>query len=270
MKLKDYIFTLGLRPRPRVYGHEIIELDLPRDGRLQFAQWLHPHNGLYHLRQEQVDVLRRWLSPGDCAIDIGAHGGDTALPLALAVGPTGTVLALEPNPYLFPVLERNAGLNRDRTHIVPLPFAATPDDGDVEFEYSDAGFCNGGRHEGISRWRHGHAFRLTVQGRNLERYLAAEQADLVPRLRYLKVDTEGYDHAVLASLQGLLQRQRPVVRAEVLRHLPPDRRQAFFDFLAGLGYVVHRMASDCDYPGTPLRPADLREDVTFDIFCVPR
>ena len=34
---------------------------------------------------------------------IGAHIGDTTLPIALAAGKKGFVLALEPNPYVFHV-----------------------------------------------------------------------------------------------------------------------------------------------------------------------
>ena len=52
--------------------------------------------------------------PGDAAIDIGAHTGDTALPVALAVGPQGAVFALEPNPFTYKVLIANAGLNREK------------------------------------------------------------------------------------------------------------------------------------------------------------
>jgi len=66
-------------------------------------------------------------------------------------------------------------------------FAATPEDGQFAFEYSDSGFCNGGRHEGISKWRHGHAFPLTVQGRNLPSYLSDQHPQLLPKLAYIKV-----------------------------------------------------------------------------------
>src|SRR6185295_7687850 len=109
-----------------------------------------------------IGALHGFLQPGDIAIDIGAHTGDSTLPMALAVGPAGTVFALGPNPYVFKVLEKNAGLNPSATHIVPLMFAAMPEDGEFEFEYSDEGYCNGGFHQGISRWTHGHFSKLRV------------------------------------------------------------------------------------------------------------
>src|SRR6185295_1168111 len=135
--------------------------------------------------QASLEALRSFLRAGDVAIDIGAHTGDSTIPIALAVGPRGSVLALEPNPYVFKVLAVNAGLNPASTHIVPLMFAAMPEDGEFEFEYSDSGYCNGGFHQGISRWTHGHFSKLRVAGRNLPVYLRAHAPDALPKLRYV-------------------------------------------------------------------------------------
>jgi FkbM family methyltransferase len=143
--------------------------------------------------------------------------------MALAVGPSGAVLALEPNPYVFPVLEENSRLNSSKTHIVPLMFAATPEDAELDFEYSDSGFCNGGLHEGISRWKHGHAFTLRVRGRNLAAVLAREYADLLPRIRYIKVDAEGYDATVLSTLTSC---DRPDASVSARRSLQSHKRAA--------------------------------------------
>ena len=55
--------------------------------------------------------------------------------MALAVGPQGCVLALEPNPHVFEVLKKNADLNAAKPAIVPLMFAATEESGDFAFEY---------------------------------------------------------------------------------------------------------------------------------------
>ena len=112
MKVRELIHLLGWKPKRRVYGHEVRAFDLASDGRVDYAQWLHPGETPKEVRQDVVDHLRTFLRPGDVAIDIGAHTGDSTIPIALAVGPAGRVLALEPNPYVFPVLERNAGLNR--------------------------------------------------------------------------------------------------------------------------------------------------------------
>jgi len=269
MKAKEIFYLLGLRPKPRTYGYEIRSHQLARDGEIAFAHWLHPSQKLQPLSQEAVDELRRYLNPGDVALDIGAHCGDSTLPMALAVGPTGVVLALEPNPYVFPTLEKTAQLNSSRMHIVPLEFAATPGDGEVEFEYSDSGFCNGGRHEGISRWKHAHAFKLKVQGRNLAAVLERDYAELAPRVRYIKVDAEGYDRVVLSTLTGLLARARPYIRAEVFKGTDGEQRAELFKLLEGCGYAVHKLESEKKYRGARLGISDVTRWTHFDVFCMP-
>lgn len=269
MKLKEVLYALGLKPPPVEFPVEIQTFSLERDGEVQLARWLHPRERPKSISQAQVDALRQFLRPGDMAVDIGAHTGDTTVPIALAVGPAGLVLALEPNPYVFKVLEVNAQLNPGKTRIRPLPFAATAEDGVFEFEYSDAGFCNGGLHLGISRWKHGHFFKLQVQGRNLLAFLRREFPGELARLRYVKIDTEGYDRVVAASLAELLKTHRPYLRTEIYKHLPAAERRAYFAELRRLGYRVHKYESDAQPMGPELTEAELTRWPHFDLWAVP-
>jgi FkbM family methyltransferase len=269
MKLSSLPHLLGLRPGPRTYGHEIRVFDLAKDGRVEYAQWKHPRETPKVITQESVDELRRFLKPGDAALDIGAHTGDSTIPMALAAGPTGCVLALEPNPFVFPVLERNAALNPDKTHIVPLMFAATPEDGPCTFEYSDRGYCNGGRHDGISRWRHGHAFPLAVQGRNLEAYLRAVHPDLLPKITFIKVDAEGYDLAILGTLARLIDQRRPYIKAEVYSHADRTQRENLLRFFSERRYVLEKVESEAHYRGQAISEIDLTRWRHFDVFGTP-
>lgn len=269
MKLRELAGLAGWRPRPRTYGVEIRRFDLPIDGPIHYAQWLHPGESPKTIRQDVVDHLRQFIRPGDVVIDVGAHSGDSTVPLALAAGPGGCVLALEPNPFVFPVLETNAGLNMDRTTIVPLNFAATAMAGLVTFEYSDAGYCNGGRHEGISRWRHGHAFPLTVRGEHLPTWLVANRPELIDRIRFIKVDAEGYDLAVLESMAGFIDRLRPFVRAEVYRHTAREQGEALLGFFMSRGYDVRRVVDETHYLGESVTPADAMRWRHFDVFAAP-
>jgi FkbM family methyltransferase len=270
LKLKHLPYLLGRKPVPQKFGYKTLSFDLPKDGAVQYAQWLHPRSYHKPILQETVDALRTFLRPDDVAIDIGAHAGDFTVPMALAVGPQGCVLAFEPNSYVYPVLEANAALNREKTHIIPMMYAATPEDGEMEFEYSDSGFCNGGRHDGMSKWLHGHVFRLAVQGRNLEKLLRANYAELLPRLRYLKVDAEGYDLTVLRSLENLIRDFRPFINAEVFKWSTREMRLDLLEFLTGHGYTVRRVADDSNYHGELLTARDLMRWRHYDIFCIPK
>ena len=269
MKLKELPYLLGLQPGPRTYGQKIKQFDLPSDGIVEYAQWLHPQETEKQITQQSVDELRKFLSPGDVAIDIGAHTGDSTVPIALAVGRTGCVFALEPNRYVFPVLNKNATLNAAKTNIIPLMFAATPEDAEMDFQYSDAGYCNGGRFEGLSKWLHGHAFKLAVQGKNLPSFLKQNYPQLVPAIRYIKIDTEGYEPVVLQSLSDLLWQCKPFLKLEVYGKLDEQRRRALYRALSAYGYKIHKIAGDGDYFGEVLEPEDLSKWRHFDIFCAP-
>jgi FkbM family methyltransferase len=269
VKLKELPYFLGLQPGPKTYAHKLKKFDLPRDGIIWYAQWLHPHETEKEITQQSVDELRNFLSPGDVAIDIGAHTGDSTVPIALAVGKTGCVFALEPNRYVFPVLKKNADLNTAKTNIVPLMFAATPEDAELQFQYSDSGYCNGGRFEGMSKWLHGHAFKLAVEGKNLHAFLKATYTELIPRIRYIKIDTEGYESVVIQSLSDLISQCKPFMKVEVYRKLDDPQRRALYRSIAAYGYAIHKIAESGSYCGEILTEQDLSKWRHFDIFCAP-
>lgn len=269
MKLKDIFFLLGLKPNPREYGFTVRSFELAREGRIDYAQWLHPSETPKEMTQAAVDELRTFLSPGDVAIDIGAHTGDTAIPMALAVGPAGCVIALEPNRYVFPVLRKNSELNRVKTNIVPLMLAAAARDGDMVFEYSDSGYCNGGLHEGMSKWTHGHAFELKVTGRDLDNLMRTEFGELLPRIRYIKVDAEGYDCTIIKAIGRIISECRPFIKAEVYKKTGNSERAELFNTIRNHGYVIHKVESDTRFRGEIINTGNLMKWRHYDIFCVP-
>jgi FkbM family methyltransferase len=251
------------------YGYEVHEFDLPYDGLVEYAQWLHPYDVPKFITQPAVDAIRQFVSPGDFVIDVGAHSGDTTVPMALAAGQGGCTLALEPNPYVFKVLDANATLNQDKTNIAPFCCAATQTDGNFVFHYSDAGFCNGG-FRSQQRWRfYRRKHALTIQGRNLLDMLQTDFADWLPKLSYIKVDAEGYDRAILESILPIIRQRRPVIRTEVYRKLLARERQELFDLLADACYRIHRFQDDTRPIGELLTRNDLTREKHFDVLALP-
>jgi FkbM family methyltransferase len=188
--------------------------------------------------------------------------------MALAVGPTGAVFAVEPNRYVFKVLLANAALNRTKTNIYPLMVAATLEDGEYEFQYSDPGFCNGGKHDTVSARKHAHFFSLPVTGRNLTDLLRREFPQYVDRIQFLKIDTEGYDRSVAGSVKPILEANRPYVRSEIFKLVDRQERKGYYDDLRQLGYRVHKLNSEEDYIGRELARSDMTSWPHFDIFAV--
>ncbi len=270
MKLKEALYFLGLKPKTQIYGFKINKFELSSEGAVSYAQWLHPRESKKIIQQDAVDELKKFLAPGDAAIDIGAHTGDSTIPIALAVGKTGCVFALEPNRYVFPILKQNSELNRDKTNIAPLMFAATETNGKFEFNYSDAGYCNGGFHENINRVRHAHAFSLKVEGKNLLNYLEAEHPESIQKIRFIKVDAEGYDYTILKTVEKLIRAQKPFIKAEVHKLTTLAAREEFYQFLTDYGYEIFLVEEENNLRGKLLKKEHLAGKKHFDIFCVPK
>jgi FkbM family methyltransferase len=221
------------------YGYEITKFRLSDGEEIHYAQWLHPFETRKIISDSKINFYKKLVQPGDFAIDVGAHTGDTTVPMAVAAGREGVVLALEPNPYVFKILEANAGLNRNRTNIVPLCFAATEKKGDFVFNYSDASFNNGGFLTKIRNQHHGHNYTLTVKGVNLKEYLEQNFCDNLARLALIKVDAEGYDRFILQTISGILQKYKPYILLECYKRLTPDERAELYTIAASTGYDLY-------------------------------
>ena len=254
------------------YGYRVKEFDLETEGKIEYAQWLHPYEQPKVITQSMVNFFRNYSKKGGLAIDIGAHTGDTTLPMALAIGPEGTILALEPNPHVYTILQKNSELNKSKTRIIPLCFAATDHDGEFEFNYSDASFCNGGFFQSLKNQKHGHSHILKVKGKNLENYLRKEYVSLLPGLSIIKIDAEGYDKEIIKSLKDLIKEFRPVIISECNKNLTAEERADLFNVLSGLNYTVKKLEgfTDTAKPSDIDHPDGMMKWQHFDLVATPR
>jgi FkbM family methyltransferase len=72
---------------------------------------------------EIIAVLTSLLNPGDIVLDVGANMGIHTMFFARAVGPDGTVIAVEPDPINLEYLKTNIGLNGYENQTVVVPYA---------------------------------------------------------------------------------------------------------------------------------------------------
>lgn len=255
----------------REYGYDIKEFTLPKEGRLRYAQWKHYSEKPKQITQEDIDFYRNFVKEGEVIIDIGAHTGDTSVPMAFAVGKTGKVLALEPNPYVFKVLKQNSELNKEKSgELIPLNFAATAEDGEFIFNYSDASFCNGGFLSEIKRDNHHHNFELKVQGRNLEKYIKKNHPDVSKKLGLIKVDAEGYDKEIIKTLSETIEKSRPVIITECYKRLTKEEREELYDVIASKKYVLYHLKELASMEDiVKIEKSNMIEWPHFDILAIP-
>jgi FkbM family methyltransferase len=243
MKLRNIFELLGVRGKARYYDYRVREFPLRDNTVIHYAGWNHPREEPKQFNDQLIDGYRKYIRPGDFCIDIGAHTGDTTIPMALAAGVTGCVLALEPNPFVYHVLEKNIRANRETTNIKSIMAAAAPAEGFMTMEYSDSGFCNGGRHQGIAPLQHGHAYKLEVFSLELDKELRDDFAGELPQLRFIKVDAEGFDFTVLKSLEALIKVYQPYIQTEIFKSASSSYRQDLFSWLFALEYRIFEVVS---------------------------
>ncbi len=269
MKIKNLFQLLGIRSKSRHYKYEMNDFDLGNGTIVHYAQWLHPSESKKSITPAMVDAFRDILNEGDFCIDIGAHTGDSTLPIALAVGKTGCVLALEPNPFVYHVLEKNARSNNHIVNIKTMMAAATTKEGFKKFEYSDSGYCNGGHHKNISVLKHGHAFPLEVFCIDMEENLCEDFYEFLPRLKFIKVDTEGYDLYVLKSMINILKTYKPIVKAEIFKKTNRKYRQELLLLFQNLDYSIFKISEEPISSGPRLTEENLEDWKHYDILCLP-
>jgi FkbM family methyltransferase len=221
------------------FGYRIDSFQLKEEGKVDYANWLNPLLQPKKVTQEEVDFFKSIIRKDSLVIDIGANTGDLTVPIALATGNKGLVLALDPNTQVFAVLAANAKLNKEKTNIIPLQFAATETDGEFYFASSEATFSNGGLINDTNDSAHG-KFKLKdkVRGVHLETYLRKHFAEWIPNISFIKVDTEGNDLSVLKTVENIIADYKPSVVAEVFPTLTKQERDDLFHFFSEKGYTI--------------------------------
>lgn len=270
--IKKKIEKLKSKKSLHDYGFQVKSFDLQQEGKVEYARWLHPYEKPKSITQGMVNFFRQYSRQGSLALDIGAHTGDTTVPIALAIGKKGTVLALEPNPHVFKILQKNSELNKNKTNIIPLCFAATDHDGEFEFNYSDASYCNGGFFQSLKNQKHGHKYILKVKGKNLESYLKSKYGNLLSGLSLIKIDAEGYDKEIIKSLKPLLVTYKPNIISECNKNLTAEERAELYDILDGMNYSIKKLEgfSDEIKPSRINNSSEMMKWQHFDLVAIPK
>jgi len=270
MKLK-HIFNLLPFRKTKTFPYELT-VHKTKYGEINYAQWLHPSEKRKAFSNDVLDFYSNYIKKGDLVIDIGAHTGDTTLLYGILAGKDGVVVAFEPNEYVFKVLNKNVSINIDSMSIIPYQFAAGNGSEDLIFNYSDFGFCNGGKLSEFKMFKHGHFAKLKVQSINIAKLLKSNiLANMIDKLSFIKIDTEGNDLYILQALKEILKDKKPVIQTEIYKLLPHEKRITTITFLNDIGYNVFKL-DDKTYSLDAITIDNLSDtgNTHFDIIAIPK
>ena len=273
MLLKYIREKLARRKARRVfqeYPYEVHHFQLEKEGMVQFANWKNPLMKDFVLTQQHVDSFRRFISAGSFAIDIGTNIGDTTVPMGIAAGKEGLVLGFEPNPHILKIVEANAGLNKDKTNIEVHPYAIAEKDAAFYYASSEASLSNGGISEKPNSIHGSYTLPDKIKAVNLEKFLEEKYAQWLPKLSFIKIDTEGYDMEIIQSIQSLLGKYKPVVEAECFSKLTVQQRNDLYDCIVQQGYEIFYF-DDLGNTGSEkkLSKPDMQKWKHFNFYAVP-
>ncbi len=183
--------------------------------------------------EPDLQVCLTLLQSGAGFVDLGANVGLYTLACARRVGAHGWVLAMEPMPWAYAVLERLAaasGCNNIRL----VQAAAGEVDGRLWMSVprDRQGLCN---HYLARVTERPDRRSLRVSARTLDGLLGSRAVDLV------KIDVEGHELACLRGAVQSIRRSRPALLVEIggpAGAPSAAERAAVFALLDGLGYRI--------------------------------
>ena len=185
--------SLQMLPVPTVDGRTLY-LDLRES-----MCWPYFFLGRIQYERGETRFLSSVLRAGDVAVDIGANVGWYATLFAELVGPTGKVLAFEPNRAAYRLLQASA---RVYPQLAALPNAVSSTPGDVTLHVpttQEGWFASLGALDPALPVRD-----QPCQAVTLDAVLAGESRAVV-----IKCDVEGLEPQVLAGAPALLHGPRP-------------------------------------------------------------
>jgi FkbM family methyltransferase len=152
--------------------------------------------------RSELELLGALLKPGDTVVDVGANLGTHAVFFAQRVGPTGAVVAFEPQRVVHQLLATNATLN-GVTWLRAMHAAVGDAPGSLvvpDIDYAAQGNFGGLR---LGDWAQGEPVPVVTLDS-----LGLRACALV------KIDVEGMEGAVLDGARALLSASRPMVYFE--------------------------------------------------------
>lgn len=148
---------------------------------------------------ETVEIFQQEISPGDICLDIGANEGILSALMGHLAGPSGKVISVEPQSRLRDIIEINLAINHVTDYRVYQNVFGGVEGAAIELNQSP--FLNSGASSLLRRSQLGGSTE-TCRFVAPERILAECGID---RFDFVKVDVEGFEGSVAASLLPYIQ-----------------------------------------------------------------
>ncbi|HKO96493.1 MAG TPA: FkbM family methyltransferase, partial [Pyrinomonadaceae bacterium] len=173
----------------------------------------------------EVRLFQALVQPSAVVFDIGAHIGALTIPLARFVGPTGLVVAIEPERLNYYALCANVALN-NLPWVICLQNCISDQTGVIRVADLDRSLEQ--NFAGLELDQP----QVTENG-NLIPLFKLDDLDVASSLTLIKIDVEGMEQRVLQGAVRTIEQYRPFLYVENDRK---EKSQDLMDFIGSLGY----------------------------------
>ena len=214
-------------------GEVICDLEVPYEAMV----WLEQEE------QQDLEILRDLLKPGQSFVDCGANIGIWTLVAASAVGEEGKVYAFEPNPYTFEKLDKNISLGTWESRVKLFDAAVGSRNINLPFQ------CD--RSHNVSSISTPSEASITVPVVTLDSILKDTRIDGI------KIDVEGFELEVLQGAETILKTCQPWLIVEfntLLAKTNTLNQWEVYRYLSSIGYVCRQSHQALDYTTNNILP----------------
>ena len=178
--------------------------------------------------------LTEQLKENMVCLDIGANIGYFAFLESSKVGHLGKVIAVEPAPLTFKLLEKNIKIQKNQ-NISSYNFAFSDEENMVDFFVSSS--SNWSRIIGEKDSYHGDKGKIIkIKSKTVDNFLTELKLE---KLDLIRIDLEGYEFEIFNGARNTLVKFKPMLQIEVHRdYMGLEKSLKFFKNLKDLGYDV--------------------------------
>lgn len=270
MSFAEYIYTVILKPKPlKALANAILLRIIPESIRIGPAViYLDPSDpvisgaltlGVYE-HSEQA-LFAKYLHGDMTLVDIGANLGLYTAISMHHLGEGGRIIALEPHPKSFEVLQKNVAANRTNGRGCPqvntFNLAATPEPCIQELRLNPENRGDNRMYRGTYQGQEEEWEAIPVEGRPLDDVLA----DLgVEEVNFVKIDIQGYEQKAISGFQKTLARSKNVMLLS--EFWPKGLQEAggsateYLQMLTDLGFMLYTLNEKPHGSVTPLADWD--------------
>lgn len=210
----------------------------------------------------EKEIFKKLIRVGDIVLDVGAHIGYHTLTMARLVGDKGKVIAFEPDPINFAILEKNIAANKySNITAIKKGIAESTKNSNRDFYFP----LNNNSGSLIEDKKYPRGSSIKIDTVSLDDFINNYLGD---RVDFIKVDVDGGEHFVIQGMHSTLKKDSLVVLMEyntdVIKKSGYDPEQDFA-LLQSNGFKIYSLH---DHKNEMIEIVDIKRAIGKDLLCI--